>query len=47
MELIEETLKLSPLYFTLSQEEVNELIQKLSARLVNTDNEDNKESTIN
>ncbi len=46
MELIEETLKLSPLYFTLSQEEVNELIQKLSAGLV-SNVEDEEKSPLN
>jgi len=47
MELIEETLKLSPLYFTLSQQEVNELIQKLSAGFVSTSEEDEEESPVN
>lgn len=46
MELIEETLKLSPLYFTLSQQEVNELIQKLSAGFVSSA-EDEEESPVN
>ncbi|MDD5433857.1 MAG: hypothetical protein PH343_00365 [Nitrospira sp.] len=31
MELIEETLKLSPFYFTLSQQEKNDLVEKLLA----------------
>lgn len=46
MELIEETLKLSPLYFTLSQQEVSELIQKLSAGF-DSPSEEEEESPVN
>ena len=43
MEKIEETLKLSPFFAALSQEEKNELVQKLLSRIEDTSSKDNEE----
>ena len=47
MELIEETLKLSPLYITLSQQEKNDLVEKLSAGLDSVQEDKKEENPLN
>ena len=47
MELIEETLKLSPLYAALSQQEKNDLVQKLLAGLDSIQEDKKEENSLN